>query len=83
MIMITFVFLLDITISNIFFKKTTSAPGGIHYTLFLNVASKGFCSSSFNRIVDGIVKSVQMAESSIVSGKIFVNRGKLNNANIK
>ncbi|XP_036592351.1 neutral ceramidase [Trichosurus vulpecula] len=61
---------------------THSGPAGyFQYTLFV-LSSGGFSSRTFEFIVDGIVKSIDMAHSNMKPGKIFVNKGDVEGAQI-
>ncbi|KAF8781378.1 Neutral ceramidase like protein [Argiope bruennichi] len=61
---------------------THSGPGGfLQYALYI-VTSQGFIRQSYQSIVDGILKSVEMAHQNIQPGYIFWNEGDLYNASI-
>ncbi|XP_048191361.1 neutral ceramidase-like [Perognathus longimembris pacificus] len=54
---------------------THSGPSGFfQYTLFL-IASEGFSNRTFEYIVTGIVKSIEIAHTNMKPGKIFINKG--------
>nr|XP_004653058.2 neutral ceramidase [Jaculus jaculus] len=54
---------------------THSAPAGFfQYTLFV-LASEGFSNRTFEYMVSGIVKSIEMAHTNMKPGKIFINKG--------
>ncbi|XP_062957642.1 neutral ceramidase [Cynocephalus volans] len=54
---------------------THSGPGGyFQYTIFI-IASEGFSNRSFEYMVNGIVKSIEIAHSNMKPGKIFTNKG--------
>lgn len=61
---------------------THSTPGGfLQYALYI-VTSQGFVSQSFELMVQGIVRSVDMAHSNMQPGYIFINQGDLYNTSI-
>ncbi|KAM6105784.1 LOW QUALITY PROTEIN: neutral ceramidase [Pterocles gutturalis] len=61
---------------------THSGPGGyFQYTLFW-ITSKGLIRPSLNAIVNGIVKSIDIAHQNMKRGRIFVNRGTVENSQI-
>uniref|UniRef100_A0A8C4TVI7 Neutral ceramidase n=1 Tax=Falco tinnunculus TaxID=100819 RepID=A0A8C4TVI7_FALTI len=61
---------------------THSGPGGyFQYTLF-RITSKGLIRPSLNAIVNGIVKSIDIAHQNMKRGKLFVNRGTVENSQI-
>ncbi|XP_005385955.1 PREDICTED: neutral ceramidase [Chinchilla lanigera] len=54
---------------------THSGPGGFfQYTLFV-LASEGFNNRSFEYMVSGIMKSIDIAHQNMKPGKIFINKG--------
>ncbi|KAM6182414.1 neutral ceramidase isoform 2-T2 [Erethizon dorsatum] len=54
---------------------THSAPAGFfQYTLFV-LASEGFSNRTFECIVSGIIKSIDIAHQNMKPGKIFINKG--------
>ncbi|XP_069876544.1 neutral ceramidase-like [Dipodomys merriami] len=54
---------------------THSGPAGyFQYTLFL-IASEGFSNRTFEYIVSGIVKSIDIAHTNMKPGRIFINKG--------
>ncbi|XP_008574479.1 PREDICTED: neutral ceramidase [Galeopterus variegatus] len=54
---------------------THSGPGGyFQYTIFV-IASEGFNNRSFEYMVNGIVKSIEIAHSNMKPGRIFTNKG--------
>ncbi|NXS64159.1 ASAH2 ceramidase, partial [Brachypteracias leptosomus] len=61
---------------------THSGPGGyFQYTLFW-ITSKGLIRPSLNAIVNGIVKSINIAHENMKKGKLFINRGIVENSQI-
>jgi neutral ceramidase len=54
---------------------THSGPGGYsHYALY-NITILGFDEQNFECIVNGMVESIKMAHENLAPGKIFINRG--------
>ena len=54
---------------------THSGPGGYsHYALY-NITILGFDEQNFECIVIGMVESIKMAHENLTPGKIFINRG--------
>ncbi|NXQ12056.1 ASAH2 ceramidase, partial [Peucedramus taeniatus] len=61
---------------------THSGPGGyFQYTLFW-VTSKGLVKPALKSIVDGIVKSIDIAHENMKRGRLFINRGTVENSQI-
>nr|XP_013033842.2 neutral ceramidase [Anser cygnoides] len=61
---------------------THSGPGGyFQYTLFW-ITSKGLIKPSLNAIVKGIVKSIDIAHQNLKRGRLFINRGIVENSQI-
>ncbi|RWS07085.1 neutral ceramidase-like protein [Dinothrombium tinctorium] len=61
---------------------THSGPGGfLQYVLYI-ITSQGFIFQNFYAIVDGIVRSIDIAHSNMVKGHIYYNEGELLNASI-
>uniref|UniRef100_A0A673U4V7 Neutral ceramidase n=1 Tax=Suricata suricatta TaxID=37032 RepID=A0A673U4V7_SURSU len=61
---------------------THSGPGGyFQYTVFV-IASEGFSNRTFEYIVTGIVKSIEMAHQNMKPGKIFINKGNVEGTQI-
>ncbi|XP_030058950.1 putative neutral ceramidase C isoform X2 [Microcaecilia unicolor] len=61
---------------------THSGPAGyFQYTLFL-ISGKGFIKSTFDALVSGIIKSIDLAHQNMKSGKIFINKGDVENSQI-
>ncbi|XP_010006074.1 PREDICTED: neutral ceramidase [Chaetura pelagica] len=61
---------------------THSGPGGyFQYTLFW-VTSKGLIRPTLNALVNGIVKSIAIAHQNMRRGRLFVNRGAVENSQI-
>uniref|UniRef100_A0A6I8N2E8 Neutral ceramidase n=1 Tax=Ornithorhynchus anatinus TaxID=9258 RepID=A0A6I8N2E8_ORNAN len=61
---------------------THSGPAGyFQYTIFV-LSSKGFIKPSFEVIVNGIVKSIEIAHSNMKPGKIFINKGNVEGVQI-
>ncbi|XP_006880455.1 PREDICTED: neutral ceramidase [Elephantulus edwardii] len=61
---------------------THSAPAGyLQYTVFI-IASEGFSNRTFQYMVNGIMKSIDIAHANMKPGKIFVNRGNVEGVQI-
>ncbi|NXE66187.1 ASAH2 ceramidase, partial [Calcarius ornatus] len=61
---------------------THSGPGGyFQYTLFW-ITSKGLVRPALNSIVNGIVKSIDIAHKNMKKGRLFINRGTVENSQI-
>ncbi|XP_006926093.1 neutral ceramidase [Pteropus alecto] len=61
---------------------THSAPAGyFQYTVFV-IASEGFSNRTFEYMVTGIMKSIEMAHTNMKPGKIFFNKGNVDGAHI-
>ncbi|NXQ88319.1 ASAH2 ceramidase, partial [Nyctibius grandis] len=61
---------------------THSGPGGyFQYTLFW-ITSKGLIRPSLNAIVNGIIKSIDIAHENMKRGRLFINRGTVENSQI-
>ncbi|NWT06263.1 ASAH2 ceramidase, partial [Mionectes macconnelli] len=61
---------------------THSGPGGyFQYTLFW-ITSKGLIRPSLNSIVNGIVKSIDIAHENMKRGRLFINSGTVENSQI-
>ncbi|NXO80967.1 ASAH2 ceramidase, partial [Sitta europaea] len=61
---------------------THSGPGGyFQYTLFW-ITSKGLVRPALSSIVNGIVKSIDIAHESMKRGRLFINRGTVENSQI-
>ncbi|NWI99499.1 ASAH2 ceramidase, partial [Crypturellus undulatus] len=61
---------------------THSGPAGyFQYTLFW-ITSKGLIKPSLQAIVKGIVKSIDIAHENMKAGRIFINRGTVENSQI-
>ncbi|XP_050567819.1 putative neutral ceramidase C [Cygnus atratus] len=61
---------------------THSGPGGyFQYTLFW-ITSKGLIKPSLDAIVKGIVKSIDIAHQNLKRGRLFINRGTVENSQI-
>ncbi|NXI72574.1 ASAH2 ceramidase, partial [Anseranas semipalmata] len=61
---------------------THSGPGGyFQYTLFW-ITSKGLIKPSLDAIVKGIVKSIDIAHQNMKRGRLFINRGTVENSQI-
>ncbi|PKK21990.1 putative neutral ceramidase C [Columba livia] len=59
---------------------THSGPGGyFQYTLFW-ITSKGLIRPSLNAIVNGIIKSIDIAHQNMKRGRLFINRGTVENS---
>lgn len=54
---------------------THSGPAGyFQYTIYV-LASEGFSNRTFQYLVSGIVKSIEIAHTNLKPGKIFINKG--------
>ncbi|KAF0884318.1 ASAH2 ceramidase, partial [Crocuta crocuta] len=63
-------------------SHTHSGPGGyFQYTVFV-IASEGFSNRTFEYMVTGIVKSIEMAHQNMKPGKIFINKGNVEGTQI-
>ncbi|KAL9847251.1 putative neutral ceramidase C [Geothlypis trichas] len=61
---------------------THSGPGGyFQYTLFW-ITSKGLVQPTLKSIVNGIVKSIDIAHENMKKGRLFINRGTVENSQI-
>ncbi|XP_032890253.1 putative neutral ceramidase C [Amblyraja radiata] len=61
---------------------THSGPAGyFQYTLCL-ITSKGYIKPSINALINGIVKSIDIAHKNMKPGKILVNKGEVEGSNI-
>ncbi|XP_041877827.1 putative neutral ceramidase C [Corvus kubaryi] len=61
---------------------THSGPGGyFQYTLFW-ITSKGLVRPALSSMVNGIVKSIEIAHNSMRKGRLFINRGTVENSQI-
>uniref|UniRef100_A0A8C8CRZ9 Neutral ceramidase n=1 Tax=Oncorhynchus tshawytscha TaxID=74940 RepID=A0A8C8CRZ9_ONCTS len=61
---------------------THSGLGGyFQYTLFM-ITSKGYIKPSIKAIVNGIVKSIDIAHRSIKPGRIYMSKGELEESNL-
>ncbi|KAH0521334.1 Neutral ceramidase [Microtus ochrogaster] len=61
---------------------THSGPAGyFQYTLYI-LASEGFSNRTFQYLVSGIVKSIEIAHTNLKPGKIFINKGNVANVQI-
>ncbi|XP_068807162.1 putative neutral ceramidase C isoform X1 [Struthio camelus] len=61
---------------------THSGPAGyFQYTLFW-ITSKGLIRPSLQAIVNGIVKSIDIAHQNMKKGRLFINRGTVENSQI-
>ncbi|NXA55063.1 ASAH2 ceramidase, partial [Nothocercus julius] len=61
---------------------THSGPAGyFQYTLFW-ITSKGLIKPSLQALVKGIVKSIDIAHENMKAGRIFINRGTVENSQI-
>ncbi|NXA04299.1 ASAH2 ceramidase, partial [Sapayoa aenigma] len=61
---------------------THSGPAGyFQYTLFW-LTSKGLIRPSLNSIVNGILKSIDIAHENMKRGRLFINRGTVENSQI-
>ncbi|XP_006005660.1 neutral ceramidase [Latimeria chalumnae] len=61
---------------------THSGPAGyFQYTIFM-ITSKGYIKPSINAIINGIVKSIDRAHQNVKAGRIFINKGEVENSSI-
>lgn len=61
---------------------THSGPAGFfQYTLYI-LASEGFSNRTFQYIVSGIVKSIDIAHTNLKPGKVLINKGNVANVQI-
>ncbi|XP_076981418.1 neutral ceramidase isoform X1 [Tamandua tetradactyla] len=61
---------------------THSGPAGyFQYTVFV-IASAGFSNRTFQYMVSGIVKSIEIAHANMKPGKIFINKGNVDGVQI-
>ncbi|XP_012578957.1 PREDICTED: neutral ceramidase [Condylura cristata] len=61
---------------------THSGPAGyFQYTIFV-LASEGFSNRTFQYMVTGIMKSIEIAHRNLKPGKIFINKGVVDGAQI-
>uniref|UniRef100_A0A2K6EGT7 Neutral ceramidase n=1 Tax=Propithecus coquereli TaxID=379532 RepID=A0A2K6EGT7_PROCO len=61
---------------------THSGPAGyFQYTVFV-IASEGFSNRTFEYMVTGIMKSIEIAHTNMKPGKIFINKGNVDGAQI-
>ncbi|XP_056285654.1 neutral ceramidase isoform X2 [Pseudoliparis swirei] len=61
---------------------THSGPAGyFQYTLFM-ITSKGFMRASIGPLVDGIVKSIDIAHGNMKPGRIYRSRGELEHSSL-
>uniref|UniRef100_A0A8C5VXE0 Neutral ceramidase n=1 Tax=Microcebus murinus TaxID=30608 RepID=A0A8C5VXE0_MICMU len=61
---------------------THSGPAGyFQYTLFV-IASEGFSNRTFEYMVSGIMKSIEIAHTNMKPGKIFINKGNVDGVQI-
>nr|XP_003229437.2 PREDICTED: neutral ceramidase [Anolis carolinensis] len=61
---------------------THSGPGGyFQYTIYM-ISSRGFIKPSFNAIVNGILESIATAHENMVKGRVFINKGLVENTQI-
>lgn len=61
---------------------THSGPAGFfQYTLYI-LASEGFSNRTFQYIVSGIMKSIDIAHTNLKPGKILINKGNVANVQI-
>nr|XP_037865146.1 neutral ceramidase isoform X2 [Chlorocebus sabaeus] len=61
---------------------THSGPAGyFQYTVFV-IASEGFSNRTFQHMVTGILKSIDIAHTNMKPGKIFINKGSVDGVQI-
>ncbi|NWY68582.1 ASAH2 ceramidase, partial [Erithacus rubecula] len=61
---------------------THSGPGGYFQYTLLWITSKGLNRPALNSIVNGIVKSIDIAHENMKRGRLFINRGTVENSQI-
>ncbi|ODN01049.1 Neutral ceramidase B [Orchesella cincta] len=61
---------------------THSGPAAYLQYLMYSVTSLGFYRPSFDAIVDGMVQSIQRAYENLKPGKLYINKGDVDKANI-
>lgn len=61
---------------------THSSPGGFMLHMLFDLTAFGFVRETFNVIVDGITRSIERAHQNVVPGRIFINHGEIQGANI-
>nr|CAD7453801.1 unnamed protein product [Timema tahoe] len=61
---------------------THSAPGGFMMDLLYDISILGFLQETFDAYVDGITMSVRRAHENTRRGRIFINMGEVEGANI-
>nr|CAD7266880.1 unnamed protein product [Timema shepardi] len=61
---------------------THSAPGGFMMDLLYDISTLGFLQETFDAYVDGITMSVRRAHENTRRGRIFINMGEVEGANI-
>ncbi|XP_043912351.1 neutral ceramidase [Protopterus annectens] len=61
---------------------THSGPGGYFQNTLFMVTSKGYFKPSIRAIVNGIVKSIDIAHENMKAGRIFINKGEVENSNM-
>ncbi|KAK9754308.1 Neutral/alkaline non-lysosomal ceramidase, N-terminal [Popillia japonica] len=61
---------------------THSTPGGFMEHLLFDITILGHVKQTFEGLVEGITQSIINAHESMVTGKIYINRGELLDANI-
>nr|XP_020658849.1 neutral ceramidase [Pogona vitticeps] len=61
---------------------THSGPGGyFQYTIFI-ITCRGFIKPSFTTVVNGIMTSIDIAHQNMIKGRIFINKGSVENSQI-
>ncbi|XP_044276014.1 neutral ceramidase [Varanus komodoensis] len=61
---------------------THSGPAGYFQNTIFLITGKGLIKSSINAIVRGILKSIEVAHENMIKGRIFINKGLLENSQI-
>ncbi|XP_062988984.1 neutral ceramidase [Elgaria multicarinata webbii] len=61
---------------------THSGPGGYFQNTIFLITGKGLIRPSLNAIVNGILESIEMAHHNMKKGRIFINKGLLENSQI-
>jgi Neutral/alkaline non-lysosomal ceramidase, N-terminal len=61
---------------------THSGPGGYSHYFLYNLTAGGFDQDNFDKIVNGIVKSIKKAHKNLAPGKIYISKGDVENCGI-
>jgi neutral ceramidase len=62
---------------------THAGPGGYSWHPFYNIPTLGFHEDNFNAVVNGVIAAIQQAHESIKPARMQLNKGILDNSNIK